>query len=171
MHNEGVEASEIIRHFVDISGYAEYAAIYEGGTSNAMENIKELKQVARESGNTIEDLVNEIAMCETKIGSEDGEDSDRVNMLTVHGAKGLEWPIVIVAGCSNRCFPNEDRVSVDYEEERRLFYVAMTRAKKNLIITYPVTYLKYGSFPERCSASKFVDEIDNEFIYQPKKTA
>lgn len=171
MHNEGVEASEIIRHFVDISGYAEYAAIYEGSTSNAMENIKELKQVARESGNTIEDLVNEIAMCETKIGSEDGEDSDRVNMLTVHGAKGLEWPIVIVAGCSNRCFPNEDRVSVDYEEERRLFYVAMTRAKKNLIITYPVTYLKYGSFPERCSASKFVDEIDNEFIYQPKKTA
>lgn len=171
LYNDGNKAEELIEAFVKLTNYEEYAAIYEGGADNALANLEELKLVARECGNTVDNLVNEISMCDTQAKDEntDNEDDDKVNMLTVHGSKGLEWPVVIVAGCHNKCFPNENRGGLNMEEERRLFYVAMTRAKSNLIITYPVSHIVYGKFPEKCGASKFVDEINDEYLYKPKK--
>ena len=171
LYNDGNKAEELIEAFVKLTNYEEYAAIYEGGADNALANLEELKLVARECGNTVENLVNEISMCDTQAKDEntDNEDDDKVNMLTIHGSKGLEWPVVIVAGCHNKCFPNENRGGLNMEEERRLFYVAMTRAKSNLIITYPVSHIVYGKFPEKCGASKFVDEINDEYLYKHKK--
>lgn len=170
LYNAGNKAEDIIDAMVNLTHYEEYATIYEGSAENALSNLEELKLIARECGNSVDNLVAEIALFDTDVDAEDRlDDDDRVNMLTVHGSKGLEWPIVIVAGCHNRCFPNEKRFGTNMEEERRLFYVAMTRAKKNLIITYPISHIIYGKFPEKCSPSKFIEEIHDEFLYKSKR--
>lgn len=103
--------------------------------------------------------------------SEDkGEDEgNKVSLMTIHAAKGLEFPFVFVAGMEENLFPSFLSISsrADLEEERRLFYVAVTRAEKKLMLSYAMTRYQYGN--SSCQEmSRFVEEIDEKYLEMPK---
>lgn len=89
------------------------------------------------------------------------EEGNAVTMLTIHSAKGLEFPIVFVSGCEEDIFPLSNKFSADsqLEEERRLFYVAVTRAKQKVYITHARSRYRFGEVAYQ-SRSRFIDELD-----------
>jgi DNA helicase II / ATP-dependent DNA helicase PcrA len=91
--------------------------------------------------------------------------ADTVKLMTIHAAKGLEFPVVFVGGLEEGLFPNAMSINTreELEEERRLFYVAITRAKTRLYLSYANTRYKFGSLMQS-DASRFIDEIPMEFI-------
>lgn len=95
---------------------------------------------------------------------EEGLES-KVSLMTVHSAKGLEFRYVYIVGMEENLFPSARSVSDpnDLEEERRLFYVAITRAKEELIISYAKSRFNWGNL-ESCRPSRFLREIDNQYI-------
>lgn len=89
----------------------------------------------------------------------DNEASGRVRLMTVHQAKGLEFPVVFVIGAAEGLFPTQRSIDDgDVDEERRLFYVASTRAMDLLVITYPRVFVSGGNFETR-KASRFLEDI------------
>ena len=84
-----------------------------------------------------------------------------VKLMTVHAAKGLEFPTVFITGLEEGLFPHErdESDSVDKEEERRLFYVALTRAEKNVYMTYTLTRRIFGTRSVNMP-SQFINELD-----------
>jgi DNA helicase-2/ATP-dependent DNA helicase PcrA len=105
--------------------------------------------------------------------------SERVALMTMHASKGLEFPVVFICGCENGLLPfqhiqQKDDGASDTEEERRLFYVAMTRAEQRLFITFSKTRKRFGKI-EKQTLSPFVHEIEENLIARetmapPKKT-
>ena len=103
------------------------------------------------------------------VDTTDEEDArNRIALMTAHSAKGLEFPYVFVAGMEENLFPSGGMLSssADIEEERRLFYVAMTRAKKAVLLSYAQTRMRNGKH-ESNSPSRFLREIDPAFIANP----
>jgi len=94
---------------------------------------------------------------------EDKGDRDSVKLMTIHSAKGLEFPVVYVVGLEEQLFPSAQSLysMQDLEEERRLFYVAITRAEKKLFLTWAATRYRYGKL-EFGEASRFIKEIPQE---------
>ena len=92
-------------------------------------------------------------------------DADTVKLMTIHAAKGLEFPVVFVGGLEEGLFPNAMSINTreELEEERRLFYVAVTRAKGRLYLTYSNTRYKFGQLIQ-ADQSRFLDEIPQEYI-------
>jgi len=92
-------------------------------------------------------------------------DADTVKLMTIHAAKGLEFPVVFVGGLEEGLFPNAMSINTreELEEERRLFYVAITRAKTRLYLSYSNTRYKFGSLIQS-DQSRFIDEVPTEFI-------
>ncbi|MGN0188097.1 MAG: ATP-dependent helicase, partial [Candidatus Cryptobacteroides sp.] len=100
---------------------------------------------------------------------DDGEDvNNKISLMTVHSSKGLEFPYVFVAGMEENLFPSGGSLASeqDVEEERRLFYVAMTRAKKCLQLTFASSRMRNGKH-ENNSPSRFIREIDSRYISNP----
>jgi DNA helicase-2/ATP-dependent DNA helicase PcrA len=91
--------------------------------------------------------------------------ADTVKMMTIHAAKGLEFPVVFVCGVEEMLFPNTLSINSreELEEERRLFYVAITRAKQKVWITYANTRYRYGSLVQN-KPSRFIAELPEEYI-------
>ena len=98
----------------------------------------------------------------------DEDSSNKIALMTVHSSKGLEFPYVFVAGMEENIFPSGGFMASEseIEEERRLFYVAMTRAKKVLQLSFASTRLRNGKH-ESNSPSRFVREIDTQYIANP----
>lgn len=96
------------------------------------------------------------------VDKDDEENSDKVQMLTLHASKGLEYPIVILVGIDEGLIPHES-LGLNIAEERRLFYVGVTRAKKELILTRARQRKRYGKWRE-VSPSRFLCEIPKELI-------
>jgi len=96
---------------------------------------------------------------------EDEEDRNKVLLMTIHAAKGLEFSYVYIAGLEENLFPSQMSIMSreDLEEERRLFYVALTRAKKRANLSYSISRYRYGSSLS-CEPSRFLEEIPSEFI-------
>jgi DNA helicase-2/ATP-dependent DNA helicase PcrA len=92
-------------------------------------------------------------------------DADTVKLMTIHAAKGLEFPVVFVGGLEEGLFPNAMSINTreELEEERRLFYVAITRAKGRLYLTYANTRYKFGQL-QQADESRFLAEIPTEYI-------
>ena len=105
----------------------------------------------------------------TDMDEDDSEGDNKVTLMTVHAAKGLEFETVFVVGLEEELFPSQ--MSMDsprqIEEERRLFYVAMTRAKKHLFLTYARRRMKYGITSD-CEPSRFLKDIDKRFLKSDK---
>lgn len=97
----------------------------------------------------------------TDFDKDSGNNADRVKLMTIHSAKGLEFPCVYVVGLEENLFPNTMSMSSreDLEEERRLFYVAITRAAHKLTLAFAQTRYKYGNLQYN-EPSRFLDEID-----------
>jgi len=131
------------------------------------ENIYEFLNIVKEfndrTGSTrLEDFLSYISL----ISDVDTIDtSDKITLMTVHSAKGLEFNSVFIVGLEEGLFPHFKSLlsNEDIEEERRLLYVAMTRAKENLYLTYSIRRTRMG-VPEFLDPSRFLNEIPEEFI-------
>ena len=117
------------------------------------------------------DFLEDIALLSNADVS-DEEASNKIALMTVHSAKGLEFPYVFVSGMEENLFPSGGYLAstADIEEERRLFYVAMTRAEKAVTLTWSTTRMHNGSH-ESHDMSRFLKEIDPRYIDNPPKTA
>lgn len=121
--------------------------------------VQELIAIAKQS-NDLQDLLESMA-----VGQEESDGkSDGVTLTTIHSSKGLEWPIVIVMGCNEMQIPSFMAIKSHMEEEeRRLFYVAMTRAKSFLFLTRHNKSNSRGTW-RNYDESRFVKEIDDKYI-------
>ena len=104
----------------------------------------------------------------TDMDQDKGEDHNRVTLMTIHSAKGLEFKHLVIAGVEEELFPSPMSTDnpKDLEEERRLFYVALTRAEKSATITYAALRYKWG-IQNACSPSRFIKEIDTKYLELP----
>lgn len=98
------------------------------------------------------------------------DNPDKVSLMTIHMAKGLEFPYVFISGLEENLFPSIQSLNsrADLEEERRLFYVAITRAEKQATLSFAETRYQWGNLVF-CEPSRFIDEIDPRFIDFPRK--
>lgn len=115
---------------------------------------------------TLDEFMQDISLltdADTKTSKTD--ETDTVSLMTIHAAKGLEFPYVFIAGVEENLFPSQLSIGsrTELEEERRLFYVALTRAMRQASITWSETRFRYGHF-NFCEPSRFIDELDPEFI-------
>jgi DNA helicase-2/ATP-dependent DNA helicase PcrA len=135
------------------------------------ENIQELLNGIKEFGERedIEDrslavFMQDIALL-TNDDKADDKNKDTVSLMTIHSSKGLEFKNVYVVGLEENLFPSQMSLNsrTDLEEERRLFYVAVTRAEKKLTLTYSTSRYRWGTLTN-CEPSRFIDEIDARFL-------
>ena len=117
---------------------------------------------------TLGDYLENVSLLSAVDMEDDEESSNKITLMTVHSSKGLEFPYVSVAGMEENIFPSGGFMASEneIEEERRLFYVAMTRAKTSLQISFAATRMRNGKH-ESNSPSRFVREIDNRYIENP----
>jgi len=134
-----------------------------------LNSIKEFTEtpVSEESGEVGDKSLGAYLQQITLLTDADQKDpnADTVKLMTIHAAKGLEFQVVFVGGLEEGLFPNAMSINTreELEEERRLFYVAITRAKGRLYLTYANTRYKFGNL-QQADASRFLDEIPAEFI-------
>lgn len=114
---------------------------------------------------TLDQFMQDIALLTDADAKEKEEDLNKVSLMTIHAAKGLEFPFVYVVGMEENLFPSALSLNSreDLEEERRLFYVAVTRAEKRCTLTFASTRYRWGNLTS-CEASRFIDEIDPKFL-------
>lgn len=168
MASKIASASGILRELYQdktIEGVSRYENIQE-----LLAGIKEFTEGAPEGEvRYLADFMQDVALL-TDQDNEDKNDNDRVSLMTVHAAKGLEFPFVFIVGLEENLFPSQMSTGTrsDLEEERRLFYVALTRAEKKAYLSYALTRYKWGNLIY-CEPSRFLDEIDDSFISSPPK--
>lgn len=142
----------------------ELALLEENG-----ENGNRNPEAGGEQHKTLGMFMQDVALL-TDLDYDDGENEDRVTLMTIHAAKGLEFPYVFVVGLEENLFPSIQSVGsrADLEEERRLFYVAITRAQKKLTISYAENRYRWGDLTI-CEPSRFINEVPEKFIDFPKR--
>lgn len=120
---------------------------------------------------TLNEFMQEVALM-TDADKEDKENMDRVSLMTIHSAKGLEFPYVYVTGLEENLFPSIQSLNSrsELEEERRLFYVAITRAQRKLHLSYAESRFRWGNIT-LCEPSRFIDEVDARFLSFPGSRA
>jgi DNA helicase-2/ATP-dependent DNA helicase PcrA len=120
---------------------------------------------------TLDEFMQEITLL-TSVDKEDEKDSDnnKVSLMTIHSAKGLEFPYVFIVGLEENLFPSQLSINsrTELEEERRLFYVAITRAEKQATLSFATMRYRFGNVTY-CEPSRFIDEIDDKFIDYPEE--
>ena len=124
--------------------------------------VEEQKELADATGSLAE-FMEDVALA-TDLDNEKG-DEDRVALMTVHLAKGLEFPYVYVVGMEEDLFPSGMSMNTrsELEEERRLFYVAVTRAEKQAYLTYTQSRYRWGKLID-AEPSRFIEEIDASYL-------
>jgi DNA helicase-2/ATP-dependent DNA helicase PcrA len=162
-------AREVLERAIDMTGYR--GMLEAEGTDEAsarIENLAELAAVAQEVEETtgdgsLESFLQHLALQSDIDGYE--EEADRVTLMTLHSAKGLEFPVVVLAGLEEGLFPHARALDqeVDLEEERRLCYVGMTRARSRLLLTYAHQRTSYG-MSRSSLPSRFLAEIPAELL-------
>ena len=161
---------ELAEHIIEASGLLEYHGKEKGERGQArIENLQELVTAARqfepenEELSPLQEFLDNAALDAGEAQADEHEDS--VQLMTLHSAKGLEFPLVVLAGMEENLFPH--RMSLEepgrLEEERRLCYVGITRAMERLVITYAETRRMYGN--ENFNApSRFIREIPADLM-------
>jgi DNA helicase-2/ATP-dependent DNA helicase PcrA len=138
---------------------------------NRYENVQELLNAIKEfvdneenEDKSLSSFLQSVALI-TNLDEDDKEDQDRVTLMTIHMAKGLEFNQVFIVGMEEDLFPSQMMLAsrADLEEERRLFYVAMTRARIKLVLSYAITRYRFGRL-KSCDPSRFIDDIDPQYI-------
>jgi DNA helicase-2/ATP-dependent DNA helicase PcrA len=137
------------------------------------QNIEELLSaikeftISREPGESkaLSEFMLDVALL-TDSDQDEGEDRNHVTMMTIHSSKGLEFPHVYLVGLEENLFPSQLSLNsrTDLEEERRLFYVAVTRAKGTCNLSYATSRFQWGNLIT-CEPSRFIDEIDEQFLH------
>ena len=114
---------------------------------------------------TVEEWLQNIMLLTDMDNSEEDGSDDKVTLMTVHSAKGLEYKYIYIVGCEENLFPSQRAMETPdgLEEERRLFYVALTRAKQSAMLSYCEMRFKWGNM-EFSSPSRFLQEIDPRYL-------
>ncbi len=159
---------ELIRFVIDRTGYIK--ALEAEGSPEAfsrIENLKELANAAHDAevrGETLADFLDHAALASD---TDQIDPNARVTLMTLHAAKGLEFPLVFLAGMEEGLFPHSRTLNnpEELEEERRLCYVGMTRAMNTLILSRAHFRRRYGNdAPEMSIPSRFLEEVPNQLI-------
>lgn len=122
---------------------------------------------------TLDEFMQEITLLtDVDKEGEDEKNADKVSMMTIHASKGLEFPYVYIVGLEENLFPSQMALNSrsELEEERRLFYVAITRAEKKATISYATTRYRFGNIIY-CEPSRFIDELDENCVELPQEPA
>jgi len=170
------DAFEAASHIAKNSGLLK--ELYEDKTVeglNRYENVQELLNALKEyvdnpdvAEKNLGGFLQEIALL-TDNDDDKKDKDDAVTLMTIHSAKGLEFKMVFIVGMEEDLFPSQMMLSsrADLEEERRLFYVAITRAEKRVFLSYALNRYRFGRL-KTCEPSRFLDEIDPQFIRQSR---
>ena len=182
-------AFDLAKHIASSTGILR--ELYEDKSPEGMsrfENIEELLNAIKEfsekesndvvlieneiepnSIRTLDEFMQDIALL-TDADTTDKDNADTVSLMTIHAAKGLEFPYVYIVGLEENLFPSIQSLGAreDLEEERRLFYVAITRAEKQSTISYALSRYRWGNLT-MTEPSRFIDEIDERYIDIPQK--
>ena len=171
---EDISVSELMKKVLELTGYeAELLREKTAENESRLENLYEFIGVAKEfeeeeADNTLADFLDSIAL----VADVDNLDSatEAVTLMTMHNAKGLEYPVVFIVGMEEGLFPSKRSLDEDkgVEEERRLCYVAITRAKKELILTNAKQRTMYG-MTTTTIPSRFTEEIPEEYLDESAK--
>lgn len=113
---------------------------------------------------TLDEFIKDIALL-TDADNDDPADNDKVSLMTIHASKGLEYNFVYVVGLEENLFPSHLSLNAraDLEEERRLFYVALTRAKKRAVLTHAETRYRWGNLVVS-EPSRFIEELEDKYV-------
>lgn len=154
--------AELIEYLAKRSGYFEYLNDGSVQAPDRIENVQELISVAREYTDTAE-FLEEVAL----IADIDAlrQQTDGVTLMTLHAAKGLEFPVVFITGMEEGVFPHSRSLfdPEEMEEERRLCYVGMTRAMRELHLMHADSRMLYGK-PMHNTPARFLSEVDEKHI-------
>jgi DNA helicase II / ATP-dependent DNA helicase PcrA len=168
---DGIPVGDLMEAVLARTGYVEALEAEAVGrgekafeSQGRIENLQQLVEVAHEfdssaqaEGDTLELFLQELAL--KSDGDSRRDDEGLVTLMTLHNAKGLEYPVVFVVGCEDGVFPHQRALDEGgVEEERRLFYVAVTRAMRELYLTYARRRSVFGA-PTYSISSRFLDEI------------
>ncbi len=171
-----VEAYELGNQIASTSGILK--ELYSDKTPEGIsryENVQELlnglkefsenqKKINADKTPVLPEFMQDVALL-TDQDTETDEDRDKVTLMTIHASKGLEFPYVFIAGMEENLFPSQMALHSrsDLEEERRLFYVAVTRAKKQCYLSFATMRFKWGQ-QVYCEPSRFIDELNPLFV-------
>ena len=159
---------ELIRFLIDRTGYIK--ALETEGTPEAFSRIENLKELANaahdaeERGETLAEFLDHAALASD---TDQFDPNARVTLMTLHAAKGLEFPLVFLAGLEEGLFPHSRTLSSpeELEEERRLCYVGMTRAMNSLVLSRAHYRRRYGNdVPELTIPSRFLEEVPAQLV-------
>ena len=130
---------------------------------NGIKDFIEGEEEVVDSKGTLSDFLEDVALA-SELDKDINESEKKVSLMTIHLAKGLEFNQVYIVGLEEDLFPSalSSTTRADLEEERRLFYVAITRAKKKVTITYAKTRYRWGKLND-CEPSRFITEIDKKY--------
>jgi DNA helicase II / ATP-dependent DNA helicase PcrA len=135
-----------------------------------LNGIKEFADSAPEgTTRTLGEFLQDVALLTDADEEKDEDQKPKVSLMTIHAAKGLEFPYVYIAGVEENLFPSQLSLNSreELEEERRLFYVALTRACKKVHVSFATTRYKWGNLVS-CEPSRFIDEIDPHLVEFPE---
>ena len=158
----------MIRSLIEKSGYAEW--LESDGTEEALtrlDNLKELVNAALDAenrGETLSDFLDHAALISD---TDDFNERARVTLMSLHSAKGLEFPLVFVVGLEEGLFPHSRSLGsqAEIEEERRICYVGMTRAEKKLFLTRALSRrFLFGDSPNETERSRFLADIPSTLL-------
>lgn len=166
MVENGKTASEILEKILEVTKYLDkYDEEFEEDLSR-IENVRELQAVAEEFADLTSFLENVALVQAEYYAGEKGQKSDEaVTLMTLHAAKGLEYRVVFLVGLEEGLFPHSRSMmeAEEMEEERRLMYVGVTRAKELLYLSYAKQRMVWGSTGSQ-TRSRFIDEISPELL-------
>jgi DNA helicase II / ATP-dependent DNA helicase PcrA len=162
----GKPVDEVLEAILDSTGYLK---MLEADTSpdaeSRIENLKELVNAASEAAERGESIAEFLDHAALVSDADQVDEKAQISLLTLHNAKGLEFPVVFVAGLEEGLFPHSRSLDSEtaMEEERRLCYVGMTRAEKRLVVSWARARRRFGGAPsEPCMPSRFLREIPKE---------
>lgn len=161
------KTSGILRELYEdktVEGLARYENVQE-----LLNSIKQFVDNPENEEKSLSAFLQTVSLLTTADEPEEEGDNDKVTLMTIHGAKGLEFKYVYVVGMEENLFPSQMMLQnrSDLEEERRLFYVAITRAEKKLTLSYAEQRYNYGRL-NYCEPSRFLNEIDAKFLEEAK---
>jgi len=149
-----------------VEGLSRYENVQE-----LLNGIKEFSEREDIEEKSLDVFLEDVALL-TNDDKDDDPNADTVSLMTIHSSKGLEFSQVYIVGLEENLFPSQLSLNsrADLEEERRLFYVAVTRAEKRLTLTYATSRYRWGTL-NNCEPSRFLDELDPAYLdldFQPR---
>ena len=151
---------ELYEHFLEGTGYQDYLEKSKKVEDQArLDNLKEFKSSLKGLNIPLAEFIESLTLDQKQ---EDATKDERIKLLTMHSSKGLEFDHVFVIALEEGLFPSPQSMGRDLEEERRLFYVSLTRAKKELNLFHALTRVMYGQFQNN-PRSRFLYEIPTQF--------